>query len=280
MAALGGQRVAAKNAPSVPGVPLCLADRCQTPQSRGDAQNHEPSDPGLSRTSVLRLLNESVHVSNLKSSTLAALILASSTVSAANLVTNGSFESPNVVGGANYVLYTTGSTGITGWTVLGPAPSASVQLTPDTFAGLKASDGRQWIDLTGITGYDKGLRSDVITTTLGTTYYLSFDVGNYLPFGVSTLGVSINGGPEQLFVNTSLAVTATNPMNWAGFGFSWVATSASAQLTFIGRANGALSNFSGIGLDNVVFAPVPEPGRLGLLVLGLAAIALRLARRC
>jgi hypothetical protein len=209
---------------------------------------------------------------------LLATLLGSAAGAATNLVTNGSFESPNIVGGS-YVLVTTGSTSITGWTVLGPTAAESVQLTPDTYLGLKASDGRQWIDLTGVVGYDKGLRSDAVATTIGNVYHLSFDVGNYLPFGVSTLGVSINGGAEQLFVNTSLAVTATNPMNWSSFGFDWVATSGSAQLTFLGRANGALSNDLGIGLDNVVFAPVPEPGRWGLMALGLCAFGLRQARR-
>ena len=204
--------------------------------------------------------------------------LCTSVSAATNLVANGSFEAPNIVGGS-YVLYTTASTAITGWSVLGPTAGDSVQLTPDTYLGLKASDGRQWIDLTGVTGYDKGVLSDAIATTVSATYHLSFDVGNYLPFGVSTLGVSINGGPEQLFVNTSLAVTATNPMNWSSFGFDWVATTSSAQLTFLGRANGALSNNLGIGLDNVVFAPVPEPGRLGLMALGLFAVGLQLARR-
>ncbi len=209
---------------------------------------------------------------------LAASLLCSAAGAATNLVTNGSFELPNIVGGS-YVLVNTGSTSITGWTVLGPTAGDSVQLTPDTYLGLLASDGRQWIDMTGVVGYDRGLKSDAIATTTGNLYHLSFDVGNYLPFGVSTLGVSINGGTEQLFVNTSLAVTATNPMNWVSFGFDWVATTSSAQLTFLGRANGALSNNLGIGLDNVVFAPVPEAGSLGLMALGLAAIGLRLARR-
>ena len=204
--------------------------------------------------------------------------LCTSVSAATNLVANGSFEAPNIVGGS-YVLYTTASTAITGWSVLGPTAGDSVQLTPDTYLGLKASDGQQWVDMTGITGYDKGLRSDAMATTVGGLYHLSFDVGNYLPFDVSTLGVSINGGPEQLFVNTSLALTATNPMNWATFGFDWVATGSSAQLTFLGRDNGALSNDLGIGLDNVVFAPVPEPGTWGLMALGLCALGLRRARR-
>jgi hypothetical protein len=192
---------------------------------------------------------------------------------AANLITNGSFENPNIVASGTYALYPTGSTTVTGWTMLG-LPGELVQLTPDTYLGLKASDGRQWLDLTGITGYDKGVKSDSFTVVPGSVYTLNFDVGNYLPFGGSTLGVSINGGAEQLFTNTSLAVTATNPMNWASFSLSWVATGSTASVSFLGRANGALSNNSGIGLDNVRFdlAPVPEPHSAWLLLLGLPVI--------
>jgi hypothetical protein len=198
----------------------------------------------------------------------------SGTGHAANLINNGSFENPNIVASGSYALVATGSTTVTGWTMLGLA-GESVQLTPDTYLGLKASDGRQWLDLTGITGYDKGVRSDAVTVVPGSTYLLSFDVGNYLPFGASTLGVSINGGTEQKFTNTSLAVTATNPMNWASFSLSWVATGSTASISFLGRANGALSNNSGIGLDNVRFdlAPVPEPHSAWLLLLGLPVMA-------
>ncbi|MBT9504920.1 MAG: PEP-CTERM sorting domain-containing protein [Burkholderiaceae bacterium] len=203
---------------------------------------------------------------------LAIALCAAAPASASNLVSNGSFETPNIVGGS-YVLYSTGSTAITGWTVLGLA-NDSIQLTPDTYLGLKADDARQWIDLTGITGYDKGVKSDAIATQIGAVYHLSFAVGNYLPFGASTLGVSLNGGPEQLFTNTSLAATATNPMNWATFGFDWVADSTSTRISFLGRANGALSNNLGIGLDSVALTlqPVPEPQTWALLAAGLLAL--------
>ncbi|MBY0467886.1 MAG: DUF642 domain-containing protein [Burkholderiaceae bacterium] len=212
-----------------------------------------------------------------------ALALACSTSGAANLLTNGSFEAPNIVGGS-YALYATNSTAITGWTVLGPTSGDSVQLTPDTYLGLRASDGRQWIDLTGIVGYDKGVQSDAFATVVGATYRISFDVGNYLPFGQATVGLSVAGGAEQLFTNTSLASTSTNPMNWTSFSVDWVANTTSTRLSLLGRANGALSNNLGIGLDNVSVervvptTPVPEPETWSLMMVGLAAFALT-ARR-
>lgn len=216
-----------------------------------------------------------------------AALWAGSATAATNLVGNGSFESPDHVGGG-YVLYNSGSTDITGWTVIGPAAD-SVQLTPDTYLGLKGSEGRQWVDLTGIYGYDKGLQSDSFATVAGATYRVSFDIGNYLPFGRSTLGVSLNGAPELRFTHGSLAVTATAPMNWAAFSFDWVADASSARLSFMGRANGSDSNNAVIGLDDVrvelvepglpPVTAVPEPGTWTLMLGGLAATAFTVRRR-
>lgn len=221
---------------------------------------------------------------SIKTVTTVAFALACGTASAANLLTQGSFEAPNIVGGS-YALYATNSTAITGWTVLGPTLGDSVQLTPDNYLGLRASDGRQWIDLTGVVGYDKGVRSDAFATMIGATYRISFDVGNYLPFGQATVGLSVAGGAEQLFTNTSLAVTSTSPMNWTSFSVNWVADTTSTRLSFLGRANGALSNNLGIGIDNVSVerlvptTPVPEPQTWSLMAAGLATLAFAVRRR-
>ncbi len=193
---------------------------------------------------------------------------------AANLLTNGSFEDPNIVATNNYALFGSGSTAITGWTVVG----ADTQLTPDTYLGLVASDGRQWIDLTGIYGYDKGVRSDVVATTIGQTYNLTFALGNYVPFGTSSLSVSINGGPASSFTNL---VNGIGPMDWENNSLTWVANAATAQITFLGLENGALSNNAGIGLDNVGFAaaPVPEPETYALMLAGLGAVGVAARKR-
>jgi Protein of unknown function (DUF642)/PEP-CTERM motif len=214
---------------------------------------------------------------------LAAALGLGGAAQAANLVTNGSFEQPNIVGGNTYVVYDTTQTDIVGWSILAPTPTEWVQLTPDTYAGLRGSEGRQWLDLTGIYGYDKGVRSASFATTPGATYRITFDVGNYVPFGMSTLGARINGGAEQLFTNASLTPTHGPSMSWAAKAFDWVADTTSAQLTFLGRANGSFSNNAVIGLDNVrmelVSAPVPEPSAYALMLVGLLACGVYRQRR-
>jgi hypothetical protein len=178
---------------------------------------------------------------------------------------------------SNYVVKVTGNTDITGWTVTG-LPGDGIALVPDTYIALKASDGRQWVDLTGVVGYNKGLVSNSMATTIGDTYRLSFDIGNWLTSGPlpSTLGVSFNGGGETLFTNpSSVAPPATSPMTWATFTTDWVANSSSVTLSFVGRSNGASSNDLVIGLDNVRFeqlAAVPEPGTWALWMGGLAGV--------
>jgi hypothetical protein len=192
-----------------------------------------------------------------------------------NLLNNGSFENPYMPGTNRF---DAGSTGIAGWTVLGNGVDTQGVELVNTPA-LPASHGEQWVDLTGVYGYNKGLRSDAIVTTIGKQYLLSFDLGDYAAPGyqTSTMGVSINGGAKTLFTN----IYAGGTMDWKRQTFSFIADSASTRINFIGMENGALSNNAVIGLDNVVLtaAPVPEPSTYAMMIAGLFGVAALVRRK-
>ena len=201
----------------------------QTPQVR-------PSLP-LIRQSVPGLL-------------LAALFFATG-AQAANLIVNGSFESPTVASGA-VVNVNTGSAGIPGWSVLGTADQ-TVALISGAYADAgytaPAQDGKQWMDLTG-SGFSTGTRgiSQTVPTVAGGSYMLSFWVGNVSGgnFGLtSTVGVKINGGTSQNFTNSTPGMTLT----WQQFSLTFTASGSSTVIEF---DNLDPAGDSSNGLDNVV----------------------------
>jgi uncharacterized protein DUF642 len=95
----------------------------------------------------------------------------------ANSIVNGGFETPLVPTGF-FTNFITGSTSITGWTVVGPEAS----IVSGSFASLgftfPAEHGKQWLDLTGDgTNSVEGVKQ-TFATTPGTMYNLSYFVGN------------------------------------------------------------------------------------------------------
>ena len=188
----------------------------------------------------------------------------------ANLLVNGSFETPVVTVGtfANFI---SGSTAITGWTVFGPAVSiVSGSFSPPPFS-FPAQDGVQWLDLTGPTsGPIQGV-NQTVTTTPGQTYNLSFYVGNVVGGGfgaTSTVGVLINGSQISTATNSNPGTT----LNWKLFTVPFTAASASTVIGF-----GNLDTDESNGLDNVSLdlAPttaVPEPSTWLLLGSGMIGL--------
>lgn len=166
----------------------------------------------------------------------------------ADLIVNGSFESPAVPPGG-YTNFPAGSTAIPGWTVVG----IDSALTSGTFtqSGIvfQAQDGNQWLDTAGITANSNasGVSQDV-PTAIGTTYQLRFHVGSCTDntyFFASTVDLSINGGARTSYTNPT---TPTDHFDWREFTVTFTATSTTTNITFY---NGSAPNNYQSALDNV-----------------------------
>lgn len=190
----------------------------------------------------------------------ASLLLAAP--ASANLLTNGSFETPAVSTlSTNVAYYAHGNTSITGWTVdMRPgATSPWVSLNNNFgFPGLSASDGIQYLDLTGVTGRGAGLLSNAVATSAALNYTLSFDVGAVFyngSFGQAILDVLINGA---LAGSYTVQPPGSNSINWQRFSYNFAGTGAPVRIGLYASFDAASSQF-GVGLDNVTLASVAPP---------------------
>jgi hypothetical protein len=210
----------------------------------------------------------------------AAGVLAASSGANANLIANGSFETP-VVPNASFTNFTVGTATLTNWTVFGPA-GLNVAIVNTNFSEngvtFNAEDGNQWLDLTGDASNSTEGVSQAVTTIIGDRYQLSYFIGNTTGGGTfgttSTVNVSVNGVPT--FSDTNSNASPTN-LNWEQFTHTFIATETSTTLAF---QNADPSNDNSNGLDNAVLTdlgpaptPTPEPASLGLLAAALAAFA-------
>jgi choice-of-anchor C domain-containing protein len=133
-----------------------------------------------------------------------------------------------------------GSTALTGWTV----ESGSIDWIGSYWP---ASQGSRSIDLTG---FDAGAISQTLTTTIGNTYVVTFDLsGNPAgPPAIKTLTVGATGAPTTGYeFDTATAGNTLSDMMWVSKTYTFLATSTSSVLTFASTTDG----FWGPALDNV-----------------------------
>ena len=204
----------------------------------------------------------------------------------ANLISNGSFESPPL-SPADAQAFAGGSTSITGWTALG----SEVILIETTYGepghgmtAFNAQDGSNSIDVTGSgnTGPTDGIEQ-TIATTPGREYTLSFFVGRAESsngsatfLGPATVDFSLSGGPRIAFTNVNSPPAGF--VNWQQFSTTFTASGLNTTISFL---NGTSTDRGYAGLDNVVVTevPLPEPSTGLLFALGLGSLALALRKR-
>lgn len=220
-------------------------------------------------------------------SLLAAAAIATGLLSAqpalANLVLDPGFETP-VVPVGSFTLFNTGTT-LGSWTVVGAA--GNVGPVSGTFQqngfSFVAQEGVQWLDLTGLNSNSATGVQQTIATTPGTTYDLSFWVGNVVnPGGIfgtsSTVKVLVNGA--QIYSATNSAGAGSSSQTWQQFTTSFVASGSSINLAFLNGDPGT-DNDNGLdGINLVVGGPaaVPEPTAWALLIAGFGGMGLALRR--
>ena len=180
----------------------------------------------------------------------------------AQQVRNGGFEKPRLAAGVTYNLQPVG-TKLGPWLVIGPSGASMLVLTQAyTEDGgtlfFKPRRGSQSIDLTG--PYNQGAIGvqQVVKTTPGTGYTITFWLGNQddtqsdypLP---SSATVYIDGAPVQTF--TTDGNTPDN-VTWQKFSLGFTATGRKTTVAFV-NATPAGDNYC--GLDDVGISPSGAP---------------------
>jgi hypothetical protein len=209
----------------------------------------------------------------------AVLTLLTATPSRADLIVNGSFETP-VAPPGGFTDFSAANQGLTGWTVLGYDVSILGKNFQQNGITFQAEDGNQSMDLTGVSSNSAsdGV-SQSVATVVGQQYALSFYVGSATDhniFFASTVDLSINGGARVSYSNPT---APTNMLNWELFTVDITATSTSTSLAFYDGDNN--TNNQNSSLDNVSMVPlsVPEPGSVVLMGVGMGFTALVAVRR-
>lgn len=186
----------------------------------------------------------------------------------ANLIQNGSFESGQFIDNGSIdstMKLFGGDTAIDHWTVTG---DQIAWIGPGYPWNIPATiDGNYQLDLTSYSRAGSGGISQTISTTIGSSYQLSFELGSN-SVDLSSILVSIGGTAIQSLSFTGLS------NQWDTQSIHFTAGTSHTDISFTGIGTQYNGHF--IGLDNVVVVAsdgpvdVVEPNGLALIGLGLA----------
>lgn len=197
--------------------------------------------------------------------------------SAANLITNGSFENKTVTSSSAYQLASGDSVSLPGWIVSGPCTTNSVLLLSSQFVApplsFNVQQGTFAIDMTGVGNSLTGGIYQMVNTLAGEQYNLSFYVGNFDDnssgfSGAESVELLIDNATQGVFSsagNTSLGV------NWPQANWSFTAATGTTKIEF--RNATTSSGYAGLDQVSLENPSVPEPGTWILLGAALFLVA-------
>lgn len=208
----------------------------------------------------------------------AVALCGASPVLAANLLTNGSFETPVMTTNSWYILQAADTNYLTGWTYSAPGDSYALHINGKGPTGaatvISPQNGVQCMELDfGTAAGNVYIEQTMTGLTVGTSYSVE---GYYawLHRAGSEHGhfkVSVSGIGDIL-----PSTLVSNDTQWTLFSapFTATATSQTLRISSLGLNGGQQT-----GLDNISVNPVPEPVLGGLALAGLLAVLGRGRRR-
>lgn len=192
----------------------------------------------------------------------AALAVAAGSAANANLITNGSFEQAQLAGPARAAIDTLTDWGAAGGFML-------LEQGVNAISNSAAQTGTQFVSMghnaaTGDTLFQS------FPTDPGQSYVVSFYLASIQGSQAQELEASITDTASTNILTTSTASIANAADGWQEHTFSFTATGATSQLTFVHTVGGSSAN---IALDSVsVVVPAPASA---LALIGLAGIRRR-----